>query len=384
MLLKLRPEPGAEKNKYMIPFVDLRANYANLKGALEGAISDVCDSASLILGAPVEQFENRFASYVGSKFAVGMGTGTDALFLACRALEIGPGDEVLVPANTFIASALAVNMVGAIPVPVDIDADSYLMDIAAAGRSVSKRTKAIMPVHLYGQVMDMDVVSDFATAHGLKIIEDAAQAHGAKFKGRSAGAIGDIGCFSFYPSKNLGALGDGGLAVTSDEALAEKLRLLRNYGSTKKYFHELAGTNSRLDAIQAAVLNVKLDHLDGWNRARFAAASRYCEGLEGVGSVTVPKFERSDIERHIFHLFVILAKDRDGLSEHLNGRQIRSGVHYPIPFHLQQAFEHIGFGPSSCPVAESQASQILSLPMFPEISNRQIDNVVRAISEYYG
>lgn len=367
----------------IIPFVDLRQEYRLYQKAFEKAIRDVCVSGFYILGPELERFERRFADYLGVKESVGVASGTDALRLACQALGIEPGAEVLIPANTFIASALGVSDVGATVVLVDVDPGSFLMDMNDAEGKATSRAKAIMPVHLYGQSMDMDAVAAFADRHNLIVIEDACQSHGAMWKGRRTGSFGSVGCFSFYPSKNLGAFGDGGLIVTNDQRVANKLRLLRNYGSVKKHIHEVPGTNSRLDSVQAAILNIKIDFLGDWNRKRFKAACRYADGLEGIKGIKVPVFDRDDVMRHVFHLFVIQCERRDELMACLNQQGIQCGVHYPIPVHLQRAFKPLGLRRGNLPVAEMLAHRILSLPMFPEITNEQIDTVVDTIKGFY-
>ncbi|MBN2287742.1 MAG: DegT/DnrJ/EryC1/StrS family aminotransferase [Candidatus Glassbacteria bacterium] len=368
----------------MIPFVDLKKQYEIYGDELDSRIRQVCSSAAFILGPAVEQFEKNFASYLGVSDAVGVASGTDALRLSCEALGLGPGDEVLVPANTFIATAIGVHQAGAVPVPVDNDPDSYLMDLSAARKHLTGRTRALIPVHLYGRCLDMEAVGKFAAAHGLQVIEDACQAHGARLNGKRAGSFAPLGCFSFYPGKNLGAFGDGGLVATDDPSLAEKLRLLRNYGSTRKYIHELPGGNSRLDSVQAAVLDFKLQHLDEWNSKRFAAACLYSELLQGIGQVRPPVFDRDNPHSHVFHLFVIRCEKRDELLAFLGEKGIQCGIHYPVPLHLQKAFAHLGLGPGSYPVAEEAAGKILSLPMFPEITAEQVRAVAGTIKEFYG
>ncbi|MFH1905626.1 MAG: DegT/DnrJ/EryC1/StrS family aminotransferase [bacterium] len=364
--------------------MDLKKQYLLHREALENATSKVCTSAKFILGPEVKQFEKNFASYLGVKEAVGVASGTDALRLSCYALKIGPGDEVLVPANTFIATALGVYNLGGVPVPVDVYPESFLMDLAKAEKQLTDRTKAIIPVHLYGQSMNMDAISSFVKKHNLILIEDACQAHGAMWKGKRVGSFGVIGCFSFYPTKNLGAFGDGGLVATNDQRLADQLRLLRNYGSVKKHIHKVTGTNSRLDSLHAAVLNVKLNFLNDWNKNRFQAACRYADTLKDLKSIKVPNFDHDDILRHVFHLFVIQCDRRDELLAFLTERGIQCGIHYPVPIHLHQAFASLGFKKGNFPVSEMLADRILSLPMFPEITDEQIDSVVKVIKEFYG
>lgn len=367
----------------MIPFVDLKLQYQLQREAFDNKIKEVCKEGQFILGPELTSFEERFAEYIGVRKAIGLASGTDALNLARKSLGIGPGDEVLIPANTFIASALSIYEVGAVIVPVDVDQETYLMDMADAEKRVTKRCKAIMPVHLYGQAMDMDKIAAFAEKNNLAIIEDACQAHGAKWKGRRVGSFGSVGCFSFFPSKNLGAFGDGGLASTNDLELDEKIRLLRNYGSREKYVHEIVGTNSRLDSLQAAILNLKLPGLDENNRKRFNAASRYAELLADIDKVKSPFFDRKEIERHVFHLFVIQCERRDELLHYLSDKGIQCAIHYPVPIHLHKAFQGLGLKKGEYPVSEALADKILSLPIFPEITAEQIEYVVEKIKAFY-
>lgn len=368
----------------MIPFVDLKQQYNFHKDAFDKAMSDVCGAGAYVLGPEVSRFEKRFAEYLGVAETIGVASGTDALRLSCKALGIGLGDEVLIPANTFIATALAVYDLGATIVPVDVDPETYLLDLSDAESRITENTKAIIPVHLYGQCLDMDAIAEFTKKHNLLLVEDACQAHGAEWKGRRAGGFGATGCFSFYPAKNLGAFGDGGLISTNDPELARNLRLLRAYGSIEKYIHEIPGTNSRLDSIQAAVLNVKLDFLDKWNSGRFHAACRYSELLEGIDDVKTPAFDKNDPERHVFHLYIIQCEHREELMSQLGSRDIQCGIHYPQPIHLMQAFDFLGYKEGDFPVSEELAGRILSLPIFPEISDEQVEEVAEAIRVFYG
>lgn len=367
-----------------IPFVDLKLQYALHKTAFDAALERVCASAGFILGPEVERFEKSFADFLEVKEVIGVANGTDALCLALEALELGPGDEVLLPANTFVATAYAVHRVGAVIVPVDVDPGSFLMDLEDAARRLTERTRAIIPVHLFGQACDMDALNAFAARHHLLVVEDAAQAHGATWRGKRVGGLSAAGCFSFYPGKNLGAFGDGGAVATNDAALAEKLRLLRNYGSTNKYLHDLPAGNSRLDSIQAAVLNVKLAFLEDWNRNRFRAACRYTDGVQGLKEIEVSVFDRNNPEGHVFHLYVIRSPRRDELLAHLAKAGVAVGIHYPVPIHLHRAYAYLGLGRGSCPVAEKLADEILSLPMFPEITDQQIDTVIQGIRDFHG
>ncbi len=367
----------------MIPFCDLQAQFRNQEAAYLEAMAGVCRESGYILGAATTRFEREFADYLGVGHAVGVGSGTDALRLALLALGIGPGDEVLVPANTFIATALAAHQVGATPVPVDIDPVTHCLDVADAARRLTPQTRCVIPVHLYGQCMDLEGLLALAARHGLVVVEDAAQAAGAAANGRMAGAVGAAGCFSFYPAKNLGCFGDGGMVVTDDDACAHRLRLWRNYGQEPKNVHLLPGCNSRLDALQAAVLSVKLPLLDGWNRARFEAARRYAKGLAGLAQVKTPAFDPQAPQKHIFHLMILECEDRDGLGKALTARGIQWGVHYPTPWHRQQAFAALGHGEGTCPQAEAMANRVISLPMFPEITEGQVDAVCQAIWNFY-
>jgi dTDP-4-amino-4,6-dideoxygalactose transaminase len=358
-----------------VPFVDLKAQYAAIKPEIDAAIDDVLQRASFIMGPQVARFEEDYARYVGTRHCVGVESGTAALKLALEALDIGAGDEVIMPANTYIASALPVSALGAVPVLVDIG-DAYLIDAAAIEAAITPRTRALMPVHLYGQVVPMRPILEIARRHGLRVIEDASQAHGAAWQQRRAGSIGDVGCFSFYPGKNLGAYGDAGAVVTDDNELCERLRLLRDFGQKKKYEHLIKGDNCRLDSIQAAVLGVKLRHLDAWNDRRRANARRYDERLSAAG-FAVPK--RLSDEGHVYHLYVTEVADRERVQERLAQRGIGAQIHYPIPIHLQPAYADLGLSIGRYPKTEAAAARVLSLPMFPELSEAQIEYVVDSL-----
>jgi dTDP-4-amino-4,6-dideoxygalactose transaminase len=360
-----------------VPFVDLRAQHAPLTEAIERAFRELVARGDFIMGAAVERFETEYAAYIGARHAIGVGSGLAAIELALRAFEIGPGDEVITPANTFIATVLAIMAVGATPVFVDMDRATYGIDASAIDAAITSRTTAIVPVHLYGQPVDLDAVMALARRHNLVVIEDAAQAHGARYKGRRAGSVGHAAAFSFYPSKNLGALGDGGMITTSDDRAAAKLRLLHNYGQRVKYYHAVPGTNSRLDTLQAAVLSLKLPHLDGWNAARRAHADAYAARLKG--HVATPA--ASDDVEHIYHLYVIETPEREALERRLRARQIQIGIHYPVPAHLQEACAPLGHKAGDFPVTEAAAPRILSLPMFAELSEAQIDYVCDAVTQ---
>jgi dTDP-4-amino-4,6-dideoxygalactose transaminase len=355
-----------------LPLLDLAAPHYELRDALEGAFDRVMNSGWYILGKEVEAFEAEFAAYCGVKHCIGVGNGLDALHLILRGYGIGPGDEVIVPANTYIATWLAVTYAGATPVPVEPDDQTFNIDPARIEAALSPRTKAIMPVHLYGQPADMDPITDLARRHGLKIIEDAAQAHGARYKGQRTGGLGDAAGFSFYPGKNLGAIGDGGAITTNDDALAEQMRVLRNYGSRQKYVNDCQGFNSRLDELQAALLRVKLSRLDEWNERRAQVAAAYATALEG-GSLRLPFVP--DYVNPVWHLYVIRSNEREALQQRLSVADVGTLIHYPIPPHLQQAYAGLGFGKGAFPISERMASEVLSLPMGPHLELSAIDRV---------
>lgn len=359
-----------------VPFVDLKTQYLALKKEIDPAIHKVMAKADFILGQEVELFEKEFSHFSGAVYGIGVASGTEALYLSLLALGIGSGDEVITAANTFVATVLPISYTGARPVLVDIDKETYNIDIALIRKAITRKTKAIIPVHLYGQPLDMDPIMKIAKEYNLKVIEDACQAHGAEYKGKKVGGIGDVGCFSFYPGKNLGAYGDGGMVLTNNEKVAQKIRMLRNYGSQTKYYHDFKGFNSRLDTIQAAILMVKLRRLEQWNEARRKHALKYNELLK-ESDVTTP-IERG-YARHVYHLYVIRVKDRDKLLEHLKGRGIFTGIHYPIPVHLLDAYRDLGYKEGEFPVTEKCSKEILSLPMFPELTEEQIEYVSKNI-----
>ncbi len=365
----------------IVPFVDLSAQYKTIKGEIDCAIKDVMTNCGFILGPQVEQFEKAFARFIGVDYAVGLASGLDALRLALMSLDIGSGDEVILPANTFIATALAVSAVGAKPLLVDCDPETYNIDVKLIEQAITPDTKAIIPVHLTGQAADMDPVVKIAREHNLHVIEDAAQAHGTLYKGRPCGSIGRIGCFSFYPGKNLGAYGDGGMVVTNDCHLAERLRRLRNYGQKVKYEHVEKGLNSRLDTIQAAILNVKLNYLPQWNRLRATHAEAYRQGLDGVGDLRFQ--QQAPYSMHIYHLFIIETECRDDLLNHLNQNGVQAGIHYPVPIHLQEAYQDLGYASGEFPHSERLARRILSLPMFAELEDSQIRYAVETIKTFF-
>jgi dTDP-4-amino-4,6-dideoxygalactose transaminase len=364
-----------------VPFLDVAAAYGELKADIDAAVHRVLDSGWFILGPELEAFEREFAAYVEAEHCVGMGNGLDALRLVMAALDIGPGAEVLVPAQTFIATWLAVMEVGAVPVAVDVDPRTHNLDPARCEAAITPRTRAMMPVHLFGLPADLAPLMEIAGRHGLEVIEDAAQAHGARYGGRKVGAIGRAGGFSFYPAKNLGAFGDAGAVTTNDAALAARLRRLRNYGSSLKYQHDEVGINSRLDEIQAAVLRAKLGRVDEWNRRRREVARRYLEGLSGVAALQLP-YEPPATES-VWHVFAVLAPDRDGLHHHLEAAGIGSMVHYPAPAHRHRAYDGQGWDIGPMPAAERLAAEELSLPMGPHLGPEDQDRVIAEIRRFY-
>lgn len=360
-----------------VPFLDIGRMHQSIRDDLDAAYRRVTDSGWFIMGPELEAFEAEFAAYSGAKHCIGVGNGLEALHLLLRAYDIGPGDEVIVPSNTFIATWLAVSQCGAIPVPVEPCSDTYNLDPALVAAAITTRTRAIMPVHLYGQPADMDPINELAKKHGLKVIEDAAQSQGARYKGRCAGALADAAATSFYPGKNLGALGDGGAVLTSDDSVAARVRQLRNYGSTVKYQHDVAGFNTRLDELQAAFLRVKLPLLDAGNARRREIAALYTAGL-AQADVVLPVVG-ADIEP-VWHLYVIRSKQRDALKAHLERAGVSTVIHYPTPPHLQACYpEYKDF---SLPIAASQAGELLSLPMSPLLDQVDIDHVIQSVLSF--
>lgn len=359
-----------------VPFLDLKAPYLELKEELDAAYRRVMESGWYILGREVELFEQEFAGYCGAKHCIGVGNGLDALHLILRAMDIGPGDEVIVPSHTFIATWLAVTYAGATPVPVEPDERTYNLDPARIERAITKKTRAIMPVHLYGQPADMDSITAIANKHGLKTVEDAAQSHGARYKGRKTGCLSDAAGFSFYPGKNLGAFGDGGAVITNDTALAEKVRMLGNYGSEIKYHHGLKGVNSRLDELQAAFLRVKLRHLDRWNAHRSTLATRYLDLLRETDLILphVP-----DWAEPVWHLFVVRSRRRDDLQQRLKGAGIDTLIHYPIPPGSQQAYQDLGCQREQYPIAFALSESVLSLPIGPHLTEAKAFQAAAAL-----
>jgi dTDP-4-amino-4,6-dideoxygalactose transaminase len=365
-----------------VPFLDLQAPYAELKEELDAAYRRVMESGWFVLGAELEAFETEFAAFCGARHCVGVANGLDALHLILRALGIGAGDEVIVPSNTYIATWLAVSYAGATPVPVEPDEATFNLDPARVEEAITPRTRAVMPVHLYGQPADMDGLGEVAGRHGLRVIEDAAQAHGARYRGRLVGALGDAAGFSFYPGKNLGAFGDAGAIVTNDAALAEAARLLRNYGSPVKYRHDVQGCNSRLDELQAALLRPKLRRLAEWNERRRRVAGHYRRALEGVPDLRLPFVP--DWADPVWHLFVVRHPRREALREHLARGGVGTLIHYPTPPHLQAAYTELGLAAGSFPLAERMADEALSLPMGPHLSDTEVGHVVAQVSSFAG
>lgn len=364
-----------------VPFVDLKAQYLSLAGEVETALSAVVMRGDFVLGKEVARFEEEFAAYCEAAYAVGVDSGTSALELALRAFDIGAGDEVITAANTFIATALAISYTGARPVLLDVEPHTNTIDVQQLNAAINGRTKAIIPVHLYGHPADMDPILDIARRYDLVVIEDACQAHGARYKGKRVGSLGHAAAFSFYPAKNLGAYGDGGMVVTSDERLAQSVRLLRDYGQSEKYHHVLIGYNHRLDTLQAAVLSVKLKYLDEWNDARRRHAEHYGRLLDR-GQAIVPT--EAEYAESVFHLYVVRIPERDGLRAFLHSKGIATGMHYPIPIHMQPAYRHLGYPEGSFPVTEAHARQHLSLPMYAELTPDSIEYVAQAIGQFVG
>src|SRR6266705_3353239 len=362
-----------------VPFVDLAAQYSTIADEINETTSRIIQKADFIRGREVRLFEEEFAAFCEARYAVGLDSGTSALELALRAYDIGPGDEVITAANSFIASALAISHAGATPVLVDVDPFTHTIDVTGIERAITSRTKAIIPVHLYGHPAHMDPIRQVADQHRLVVIEDACQAHGARYQGKRVGSLGHAAAFSFYPGKNLGAYGDGGIVVTNDRKVAKRLEMLPNYGQKEKYQHLFRGYNRRLDTMQAAILRVKLKYLEKWNAARRWNANLYQKHLEGSG-IVLPG-EASGAEA-VWHLYVVRTERRDALKEHLAGQGIQVGVHYPVPIHLQPAYEDLGHKLGDFPVAEAYADRILSLPMYAELNSGQVERVSSAISEF--
>jgi dTDP-4-amino-4,6-dideoxygalactose transaminase len=366
--------------KREIPFLDMKPHYLELKDELDQAYQRVMESGWYILGGEVDSFEQEFATYTGSKHCVGVGNGLEALQLILMGYGIGAADEVIVPANTYIASWLAVSYTGARPVPVEPDMGTYNIDPRRIEQAITSRTKAIMPVHLYGQPVEMEIIWQIAEKHRLTIIEDAAQTHGGWYRDRMAGNLGDAAGFSFYPSKNLGAFGDGGAVTTNDDELADKIRVLRNYGSRQKYYNEVKGHNSRLDPLQAAFLRVKLNHLDDWNKRRDRIAKRYLDNLRHTSDLGLPLVPAGIVP--VWHLFVISHPERDRLQAYLKDHGIGTLIHYPVPPHLSEAYQELGYQAGDFVITEKMADTFLSIPISPHLSMDDADCVIETIQEF--
>ncbi len=360
-----------------VPYLDLKAQYETIADEITTALQKVLDNSAFAGGPFVTQFEREFAAFCQSESAIGLGSGTAALWLALKGLGIGNGDEVITTANTFIATAEAISVCGARPVFVDIDEQTYNINPELLEAAITPKTKAIIPVHLYGQPADMGKIVEIARAHKLFVIEDACQAHGAEYKGQRAGSIGDAGCFSFYPGKNLGAYGEAGAVVTNNQELADKIKMLRDHGQKEKYYHAMVGWNCRMDGFQGAVLSVKLKHLDQWNESRRKNAELYNSLLADLDPIVTP-FE-ANYARHVYHIYSILTENRQQLMDSLAKKQIFCGIHYPVPLHLQDAYSSLGYKKGDFPITEKCASQQLSLPMFPELTSEQIEYVAEEI-----
>lgn len=360
-----------------VPFLDLAAHHAPLRAEIDAAIAEVIDRSAFAGGVFVSRFENDFAAFCRAQQAIGVGSGTEALWLALLALGVGSGDEVITVPNSFMATAEAITYCGATPVFVDIDPETYTMDPARLEEAITAKTRAIIPVHLFGQTADMDLILEIARRHGLPVIEDACQAHGAEYKGQRAGSLADAACFSFYPGKNLGAFGEAGAVVTNNAALAEKIRILRDHGQHLRYYHSMVGWNCRMDGIQAAVLRIKLRHLDRANEARRRHAAYYNEALGLQEQIRRPL--EAACNRHVYHIYAIRVPQRDRFMELLAEKGIGCAIHYPVPIHLQDAYRHLGHREGSFPIAENCAAEFVSLPMFPELTAAQLDAVCDAV-----
>jgi dTDP-4-amino-4,6-dideoxygalactose transaminase len=364
-----------------VPFLDLKTQYQTIKPEIQTALNEVLENTAFAGGPFVAKFEKEFAAFCECKHAVGVGSGTDALWLALLALGVGKGDEVITVPDTFIATAEAITYCGAEPVFVDIEESNYNMNPALLKKAITKKTKAIIPVHLFGQPADMDPILEIARKHNLAVIEDACQAHDSRYKGKKAGTMGQAGCFSFYPGKNLGAYGEAGAVVTDSEEIAAKIRGFRDHGQQKKYYHDRIGWNARMDGFQGAVLSVKLQYLNQWNEARRSHAKLYSDRLKGLKNLTLPA--EADYARHVYHLYAIRVQNRDALIDSLAEKGISCGIHYPVPIHLQQAYGYMNLKPGALPVAEKCASEFVSLPMYPELTVEQIAYVADQIKAFY-
>jgi dTDP-4-amino-4,6-dideoxygalactose transaminase len=365
--------------QHTVPFLDLKSHHAPLRGEFIDAIQEVIDAAAFAGGPFVAQFEAEFASYCDSPHAIGVGSGTEALWLTLLAFGIGPGDEVITVPNTFIATAEAITYSGARPVFVDVNEHTYTMDPGLLEKAITARTKAIIPVHLFGQPADMDPILELAREHGLFLIEDACQAHAAEYRGRKVGSLGDAGCFSFYPGKNLGAFGEAGAVVTNNAKVEEKIRVLRDHGQSRKYHHMMVGWNCRMDGIQAAVLRIKLRHLERANQLRRSHAARYDRAFQATPEIVAP-VQVADV-RHVYHIYAIRVQNRDEIIRFLAEKGIECGVHYPVPIHLQEAYRNIGYRPGAFPIAERCAREFVSLPIFPELSAAEVKMIAAGVKE---
>lgn len=365
-----------------VPFLDLKIQYTTIREKISAALQEVLDNTSFAGGPMVEKFEKEFGPYCHCEHAIGTGNGTDALWMSLLGLGVGRDDEVITSPSTFIATAEAISFCGAKPVFVDIDEQSYNIDPALIEAAITPRTKAIIPVHLFGQPADMDPILAIAKAHNLFVIEDACQAHGAEYKGRRAGSIGDAGAFSFYPGKNLGAYGEAGATVTNNQELADTMRMFRDHGQKQKYYHSLVGWNARMDGFQGAVLGVKLPYLPAWTDARRSHAALYNTLLADVANVITP--HEAKYAKHVYHIYAIRIRSRDALIKALADNGISCGIHYPVPLHLQKAYQHLGYGKGDFPIAEKCADEFVSLPMYPELPEESIRYVVEKIKEYLG
>jgi dTDP-4-amino-4,6-dideoxygalactose transaminase len=361
-----------------VPFLDLKTQYLSIKDEIQAALNGVIEKTAFAGGPFVAQFEKEFAQFCGTKHAIAVGSGTDALWSALLAAGIGLGDEVITVPDTFIATAEAISFCGGTPVFVDIDEATYNMDPARLEAAITSRTKAVIPVHLFGQTADMDPIVAIARRHGLLVIEDACQAHGAAYRERKAGSIGDAGAFSFYPGKNLGAYGEAGAVVTNHDGIAEKIRMFRDHGQQKKYHHAMIGWNARMDGFQAAVLTVKLKHIDSWNESRRKNAGTYGRLLsERANGLIVPV--EAGYGKHVYHIYAIRVKDRDALTDALGKKEISTGIHYPVPLHLTDAYRSLGYKEGDFPVAERCAAEFVSLPLYPELTEKQIEYVADTV-----
>lgn len=367
-----------ESSNKRVPYFELGAQYRSIKPEIDAAVSRVLESSHFVLGEEVAAFEREFAKYCGASECIALNSGTSALHLALLAAGVGPGDEVITVPFTFVASVATIVYTGARPVLVDIDPHSFNMNPATVEAAITSRTKAIMPVHLYGQPADMDSILEIAQRHSLVVIEDAAQAHGAKYKGRSAGNLGDIGCFSFYPTKNLGAYGEGGAVTTNNSEYAKKIRMLRDWGQDTKYHHVLHGFNYRMEGLQGAILRVKLRHLEQWIETRRAIASRYIQQLANSG-LSLPR--EMPLVRHVYHVYSLRAPDRDAFRSSLQEEGIQTAVHYAIPVHLQPAYADLGYPSGSFPESEAAANEVVALPIYPELNADQVEAVCHAVGK---